>query len=84
MDNGKSNIFVGLILGAFLGFVPGGVWHDECKEYYQKEAIKHGAAEWRIIDPIKGKTEFHWLDKDEKSQKNIIKNIDELEHMAML
>jgi len=53
------SILVIIALIAFLGIVF--QIHGEIK--IQKQAIEAGVAEYRIVDPKTGKTEFHWINE---------------------
>lgn len=62
-----SDEVFGLIIGTLIGFFVGlffmcvamGDYMEE-RDILKQEAIKHGAAEYVIVDPSTGKTEFKW------------------------
>ena len=47
----------GIGFGLAIGFICGMATYDS---YMKSEAIKHGAAQYRIIDENSGKIEFVW------------------------
>lgn len=53
---GCLGMIISLGLGLALGY---GVTADNIKNYYEKEAVKHGAAEY-ILNPATGETKWQW------------------------
>ena len=50
---------IGILFGFAIGFVCGVVVYDS---YIKTEAIKHGVAQYRLVDETSNKVEFIWKD----------------------
>ena len=62
MREENTGATVGLIVGLVIGVVAGLILGStNGRDSFMIEAVKHGAAEWRVVDHT-GRIEFHWID----------------------
>lgn len=63
MDNDKREIIWCAVIWCLIMVLAGlGIGYGITSRYYKAQAIKHGAAEWVIINEG-GDTEFRWKDR---------------------
>lgn len=55
-----ANFFAALLVGLFMFAIGLAVGVRGQQSYDEKAAVKHGAAEFVIVDPKTGRTEFRW------------------------
>lgn len=60
-DDGQFE--AGFILAAIFATAIGWVVVWNVMNHYRAKAVEHGTAEWRIVDPQSGETEFFWKEK---------------------
>lgn len=63
MSDTKEKLAVlGVVVLSFLwGFAWGANFSQSTADQLKAEAVASGYAEWRIVDPKTGRTEFQWL-----------------------
>ena len=68
-----EGVFAGFVVGLLVGFLMTGLlfWliTNDTINGLREKAIAVGAAEYRVVDPNTGKTEFTWIEKTNKTDK---------------